>query len=686
MPTDTEREPGPSAAGPDEAPDVAPPAPARGAPGRAVVNVARPFFYNAAGERVEISLDDAGVEPGQLDPEALAVLDDEGWSPAAPAADRPAGAPPIAPGAKPLYADSTRQIFLTPNAALRVGAGMGAPPAAPAASPPTPVAPPAPASASTPRELQPLSTDALATLEPLSTDALAGVESLATAPHAAPPPDGDGDRSTARAVEASIAAPVADAAAVPARAPSTPAVVPERVPAPTPGGDVLPSAAPDELARADAAHVEFRSEELDEILSNMPGGLLRWGTTGVFLTVLVFLAVGWFIAYPDVVKGRIVLTTPRPPVRLVALTGGEVARVFAEDGARVRAGEPLVLMKNPANLADVQALGSLLDRLEPALRGSGPLLDVSFAQPPALGTLQTPYAALQQAHADYRLSRDEVFYAQRLAAARAQVADLQAMRERLQAQQTLVEEQAALALRARDRTRELVRLQLGAQAEADRTEEEYLQKRYAVENGRTALTNNEVQLTAQRAALLELEQRRSDEAQRALVTLRNAHQALRAAISAWEQENLLRAPVDGTVTYFRELHANQYVATAEPMVAVAPGGSGLVGRVTLSGNGAGKVEVGQRVIIRLEGYPYREFGTLQGRVERVSHLAYQPDVRVPEAATYLAEVSLPDGLVTSYGRTLELRQEMRGDADVVTQDMRLLERVFARVRARVDGS
>ncbi|HEX5726544.1 MAG TPA: HlyD family efflux transporter periplasmic adaptor subunit, partial [Longimicrobiaceae bacterium] len=425
---------------------------------------------------------------------------------------------------------------------------------------------------------------------------------------------------------------------------------------------------------------EIRSEEIDDILSAMPGGLVRWGISGVFLTLCVLLGIGWFISYPDVVKGRIALTTPTPPVRLVARGGGEVARVFAGDGARVRAGDPLVLLKNPADYADVQALKGVLERMEPALAGAGPVPDPSFGRPLALGSLQPAFSALQQAYSDHRLASDDGFHAQKLAAARAQVADLERLRGQLQAQQGLVEEQLALAGRARERTRQMAAQSLVPATDVERAEEEYLQRRYAVENGRTAITNNEIQLASQRAALLDLEQRRSDEGQRGLVALRNAHHALRAAVSGWEQENLLRAPVDGTVSFFRELRANQFVASAEALVAVVPAGGGLVGQVSLSGTGAGKVEAGQRVIIRLDGYPYREYGTLEGRVERISLLGFQPDARTPEV-TYQAEVSLPRGLVTSYDRSLEFRQEMRGEVDVVTEELRLLERVFNQFRS-----
>jgi multidrug efflux pump subunit AcrA (membrane-fusion protein) len=628
---------------------------------RMVVNT-KPFFYDAEGKRVELGADSLGGTPAQVDPQALEALD--AAEPAAAPVPQE-GQPDLPPDARRIFADDSRQIFVDPRALERVGArAAGAP--RNGASPSTPSAAAAPSSQPAPAPLAPLSAAALS--------------ALAAESPVPPPPSLAAAVASAPSLSPSPAPSPAPAAPSVAVSPTPPAAAVEEMPAPAPafagyGEDE------DELARADAANVEMRSEELDEILSAMPGGLLRWGTSAVFLTVAVLIAVSWWVAYPDVVTGRITLTTTAPPVRLVARAGGEVARVFVHDGQAVKAGDPLVLMKSPAELPDVQALSAALDRMDAALDGGGAVPGLDFGRPLSLGSLQAPYSALQQAYNDYAMSRDQTFFTRRLEAARTQVAELGAMRDRLVAQQSLVAEQLALSARARDRTRELVQRGLAAPMDLDKAEEDHLQKQYAVETGRSALANNEIQLASQRAALLDLEQGRSTEGQRGVVALRNAEHSLRAAIAAWEQDNLLRAPISGTVSYFRELRENQYLAPAEPTLAVVAPGAGLVGRVTLTGMGAGKVRPGQRVIIRLESFPYREYGTVQGRVERVSQLGYQADSRNPDLTTYQVDVSLPGGLVTTYGRRLALTQEMRGDVDVVTDDLRLLQRILNKIRS-----
>jgi len=47
------------------------------------------------------------------------------------------------------------------------------------------------------------------------------------------------------------------------------------------------------------------------------------------------------------------------------------------------------------------------------------------------------------------------------------------------------------------------------------------------------------------------------------------------------------------------------------------------------------------------------------------------------------EVSFPEGLTTNYGNTLPFTQEMQGTAEIITEDIRLLERFFQPIQALI---
>lgn len=86
----------------------------------------------------------------------------------------------------------------------------------------------------------------------------------------------------------------------------------------------------------------------------------------------------------------------------------------------------------------------------------------------------------------------------------------------------------------------------------------------------------------------------------------------------------------------------------------------------------GKVKVGQRAIIRLPAFPEQEFGFVEGRVSSISP--------VPDAdGNYILEITLPYGMRTTYGETLPLIKEIKGNVSVVTQERSLLRKIIKKV-------
>ena len=84
---------------------------------------------------------------------------------------------------------------------------------------------------------------------------------------------------------------------------------------------------------------------------------------------------------------------------------------------------------------------------------------------------------------------------------------------------------------------------------------------------------------------------------------------------------------------------------------------------------SGKIKIGQKVNIRLENYPDSEFGVLYGTVKNISLI---PD----KNGLYIVDVKLPRKLITSYGKEIEFKQEMQGMAEIITEDLRLIQRFF----------
>ena len=78
--------------------------------------------------------------------------------------------------------------------------------------------------------------------------------------------------------------------------------------------------------------------------------------------------------------------------------------------------------------------------------------------------------------------------------------------------------------------------------------------------------------------------------------------------------------------------------------------------------------MGQKVNVRLDNYPFHEYGLLEGRVSKMGML--------PDNNQYQIEVVFPDGLKTSYNNNLKFSPEMMGSAEIITADRRLIQRIF----------
>ena len=152
---------------------------------------------------------------------------------------------------------------------------------------------------------------------------------------------------------------------------------------------------------------------------------------------------------------------------------------------------------------------------------------------------------------------------------------------------------------------------------------------------------------------------------------------LRTGIRDWELAYVLKAPVDGKVTFTNFWVENQNLTAGEEAFNVVPEDNGRpLAKAMLPTDGSGKVKVGQRVHIRFNNFPDTEFGVVEGTVGNISLVS----VKVEDVSNYVVEISLPDGLRTTYGKELPFVPGMEGQADIVTENRSLLERFLLPVK------
>lgn len=160
---------------------------------------------------------------------------------------------------------------------------------------------------------------------------------------------------------------------------------------------------------------------------------------------------------------------------------------------------------------------------------------------------------------------------------------------------------------------------------------------------------------------------------------------LNARVEEWKLNYLLVSPMDGRASFTRKWDKSQFINAGETFVTIIPQHpSQPIGVLKVPQSSFGKVEIGQKVNVKLDGYPYMEYGMLVGCVSYISSVPEIP-ANANDASTYTVEVVFDDGMRTTYGKDIRLIQKMDGAAEIITADRRLIMRILDPIKALFDN-
>jgi HlyD family secretion protein len=301
------------------------------------------------------------------------------------------------------------------------------------------------------------------------------------------------------------------------------------------------------------------------------------------------------------------------------------------------------------------------------------LQDLSNAR---LGTIQSDYSIFLKAYRDFVEFKRLDYHQRRIALLRAELIKQQELDRSLRERARIAEEEYNISQRAANRNADLYEQNVISQADMDQSHAEMLVKKNQWSEIVSLIAENRISVGKIEEQIVDLELKQQEVQSRNTNTLEESFNNLKASIASWEQNYLLVAPVSGTVTFTRFWSENQNVEAGEKVLTIIPLESGsMVGRMRLPMEGAGKVKVGDQVNIQFDNYPHLEYGMVKGLIRNKSE--------VPDDDYYMVEVELPRGLRTYYEKTIPFSQNMQGNAEILTDKMRMLNRVLNPIRSAI---
>jgi len=418
--------------------------------------------------------------------------------------------------------------------------------------------------------------------------------------------------------------------------------------------------------------IELRSDEVEDILGKVPGWVTRNGILIFFLVISLLLIGAWALKMPDVKKAGISVTSVQPAIEIEARVDGKVDVLFISDNEEVAEQQVLAVIENPADFEDVTGLKYLLEKFELPVAKIDEI-DLPVNGNADLGMVQSAYATFYKNYRDYA-EFILLNYHQRKIELLAQENDqYMSYSGNLDKRAAILHEEYNLAYKQFKRDSALFIQGVVSESSHEETQSKMLSKLGGWQEILSLKTENEIKIAGVREKILEMELKKQEQYSQLSTSLEEALNNLNASIASWEKLYLIVTPISGHVTFNKIWSENQNVKTGEQVMTVIPDvRSDYLGKIMLPLKGAGEVKEGQQVNIRFDNFPYLEYGMVRGEVSNIS--------KVPQDKYYTVEVSLPDGLETYYGYEIDFSQNMQGQAEILTDKMRLLQRIFNPVR------
>lgn len=406
------------------------------------------------------------------------------------------------------------------------------------------------------------------------------------------------------------------------------------------------------------------SDPVREIMGRPPRRILRWGTSIMLLIFVLFILFAWLIKYPDTIPAPVEITTTNPPVTLVTKITGNINSFFVKEREKVSAGQLVAVMETTASLHEIELLKQTIDTIkEPELQ-SYRLLPL-FSD---LGELQGYYGTFLKNLSDLNNYVINVFNGSKIASLNDEIKGIQEFINRLSVKEKLYSENQRLETKKFNRDSSLFTGKVIPESEFETSHQSLLKVNIDLQQARLDHSAKSIELAEKRQLLEDYRITMINEKEKLVSVLRESFLNLKAQINLWENTYLLISPIEGIVSFTKFWSANQSVVKDEPVVSIVPVETGnFLGRINLPMQRSGKVKKGQSVNIKLSGYPYLQYGMVRGIVKSKS--------LVPAGDTYVIEIELPEGLSTLYGTKLDFTQNMQGTAEIITENIRLLQKI-----------
>lgn len=412
------------------------------------------------------------------------------------------------------------------------------------------------------------------------------------------------------------------------------------------------------------------SEDVKEIISFRPHWIVRKGNLFFLLILLGILSLTWIVKYPDVVKASARIVALNPPKLVQSKVTGKLLKLFVVNEQVVKKGQELGYTESTTDYDDVITLNKWVNKTINAIDSTGYSYVLTNKLPllKDLGSLQSKYEEFQTQLEGTKQTLASGYYQQRKGALQKDLQYIASQKNNTVEQKKLEEKGKELFQQEYEIYEKLAELQYISKMDLNKYKSNLIIKEQSLKQADAQLTISDMSSHNKHKELLDLSKEVIDQRQIFYSSLLG----LKSEIEAWLELYVFNAPEDGKVLFISSLKENEFINNGQGLFYIQPNETIYYSELMAGQQRFGKIKTGQKVMINVESYPRQEYGYLTGVIDYISNIPSRSD-------SFLIRVVLPKGLQTNYDQRLFFRNDLLAQAEIVTEDRRLFERLMGQL-------
>lgn len=416
--------------------------------------------------------------------------------------------------------------------------------------------------------------------------------------------------------------------------------------------------------------LDLREEFYKDIHNMKPKWWMQWGILSAFIILFIVLLMGYLVKYPDIISSEFRLTTNEPSIRLSLEKGTQIEEILVKDNINVEPNDPLLIIKNNSHYQDVFMLKDAINKFsfekDSIIKFFNHFLNYDLQ----LGDyIEDDWLTFSSELLEYYKIEQLDSYQSQIDYLRTELnRQYQLKNQYNRLINTDIEQKDLLDIKIKTDSI-LYSKGVISKMEFNNNKRNYFDNSKLLQQNNLSSKRINLDIIRLENSIKNYSRNEKENLLKQKLQIRKSLSRLKSSIFSWERSFTLISPINGKVVFIQDLKKDAFFEGN--VIVIAPKDKNFYAILKIPFGGAGKITDGQKVILKLSDYPYREFGIIEGFLKEFSPVAGENH--------YLGKVEIDMERTSSYGKQIQIKENMSGVAEIVTNDRSILGRIFERI-------